>query len=84
MGLFMLRNRPETLAYAFFKPRWRYGVKASRAMAVVQAPMHVALGGFMLFGAFHSAHARIFGVLAVVLVGFSACLFLVDAMSDER
>jgi len=83
MALFTWRF-PDSPYYPIFKPRWRFGIKASRRAAFVQVPLYVSLGGFLLLGAFHSKHAQIFSFVFLAFSLLSVSIFFIDwASADE-
>jgi hypothetical protein len=76
--------RPKSAYYPFFKPRWRFGIKASRGAAFVQAPLYLSLGGLLLFGALQSTIAQIFWYSFVASVILSVGIFFVDWGSADE
>ena len=83
MAFFTWRN-PQSPYYPIFKPRWRFGIKASRGAAFVQVPLYLSLGGIFLFGAFHSKHAQIFSFIFLAFAVLSVGIFFVDWASPDE
>ena len=81
MAILTWRN-PRSLYYPIFRPRWRFGVEASRGAAFVQVPLYLSLGGIFLFGAFHSTHAKICFYIFVASTVLSVGIFFVDWASS--
>jgi len=81
---FFTWRRPQSSYYPIFKPRWRFGIRASRGAAFVQVPLYLSLGGYFLFGAFHSRHAQTFSSLFIVFVVISVGIFFVDWASPDE
>jgi len=84
MAFFTWRNA-DSLYYTIFKPRWRWGIKASRFAALAQVPLHLSLGGSLLSGAFHSKPlSQLFAAILMVSACFSICMFFVDWTSSDE
>ena len=75
---------PNSPYYPIFKPRWRWGIKASRGTAWIQAPLHASLGVSLLLGAFHSFHSQVFFVIFLACLVISVGIFFVDWVSENE
>ena len=75
---------PQSPYYPIFKPRWRFGVRASRHAAFIQVPEYISLGGILMCAAFHSKHAQIFAWLFIASAVLGVVMFVLDwASADE-
>ena len=70
--------RPDSSLQPLFRARWRFGVKASKLGAAVQAALFLSLGASMLLAALESPLTKI----ALSFVGVSAIFMFYARLAD--